>query len=99
LLFNWVELLGFFDRDPTLSARTLIWNYVIVSKIPAHPYLGYGKGTFWSSDILTSGFESAANHIPSHAHNGFLDLILEVGLIGFSIFLIVWSIAYIRAIN
>lgn len=99
LLTKWTEILGFFDRDPTLSARTLIWNYIITSKIPAHPLLGYGKSVFWSSDRLTSGFEVAARHIPSHAHNGFLDLILEVGLIGFTIFLITWMLTYMRAIK
>ncbi|MBE9157554.1 O-antigen ligase family protein [Nodosilinea sp. LEGE 06152] len=99
IVSSWIEILTFFGRDPTLSARTLIWNYVITTKIPPHPYLGYGKGAFWSSERLISGFEYAAFHIPAHSHNGFLDLILEAGLIGFALFLITWFIAYIRAIR
>lgn len=99
IISSWIEILTFFGRDPTLSARTLIWNYVITVKIPPHPYLGYGKGAFWSSERLTAGFEYAALHIPAHSHNGFLDLILEAGLIGFALFLITWLIAYMRALR
>lgn len=97
LLSNWVDILAFFDRDPTLSTRTLIWDLVINSKIPASPYLGYGRSVFWGSISLTSGFQSVAYHVPAHAHNGFLDLILDVGLIGFSMFCVTWFVAYVRA--
>lgn len=98
LLFsNWTDILAFFDRDPTLSTRTLIWELVIGAKIPASPYLGYGRGIFWDSATLTRGFESIAYHVPAHAHNGFLDLIIDVGLIGFSFFCVTWFVAYVRA--
>lgn len=99
LLSNWVDILNFFDKDPTLSARTLIWKLVIDSKIPESPYFGYGRGVFWNSYILTSGFERVAYHVPSHAHNGFLDLILDVGLIGFAFFCVTWFMTYVRAAN
>ncbi|MFQ4137022.1 O-antigen ligase family protein [Nodosilinea sp. PGN35] len=97
LFSNWVEILDYFDKDPTLSTRTLIWHLVINSKIPGSPYLGYGRGVFWNSPTLTSGFETIAYHIPPHAHNGFLDLILDVGLIGFVFFCVTWFVAYTRA--
>ncbi|MBE9113623.1 O-antigen ligase family protein [Nodosilinea sp. LEGE 07298] len=98
LLFsNWVDILAFLDRDPTLSTRTLIWSLIIGSKIPASPYLGYGRGIFWDSPSLTTGFKFFAYHVPPHAHNGFLDLIIDVGIIGFSLFLVTWFIAYVRA--
>lgn len=97
LFSNWVDILRYFDRDPTLSTRTLIWHLVINFKIPNSPYLGYGRGVFWDSLSLTTGFESFAYHVPPHAHNGFLDLILDVGLIGFSFFCVTWFITYVRA--
>ncbi|MGB7315188.1 MAG: O-antigen ligase family protein, partial [Nodosilinea sp.] len=97
LFFNWVDILSFFDRDPTLSTRTLIWDLVISSKIPASPYFGYGRGIFWNSVSLTTGFKSFAYHVPAHAHNGFLDLIIDIGLIGFSLFCVTWFVAYVRA--
>ncbi|WP_156119894.1 O-antigen ligase family protein [Leptolyngbya sp. KIOST-1] len=99
LITYWIEILTFLDRDPTLTARTLIWNYTINTKIPPHLFFGYGKAAFWSSEKLTAGYRYAALHIPAHAHNGFLDLILEAGLIGFALFVIVWSVAYIRAVR
>ena len=97
LFYNWIDILDFFDKDPTLSARTLIWQLVIDSKIPDSPYLGYGRGVFWGSPTLTTGFESFAYHVPPHAHNGFLDIILDVGLIGFFFFCVTWFMTYVRA--
>ncbi|HSM80756.1 MAG TPA: O-antigen ligase family protein [Nodosilinea sp.] len=97
LLTNWVDILGFFDRDPTLSTRTLIWGLVIDSKIPDRLYLGYGRGVFWATDSLTAGFERVAYHVPAHSHNGFLDLVLDIGLVGFIVFLVTFSITYLRA--
>lgn len=97
LFSNWVDILDYFDRDPTLSTRTLIWHLVISSKIPDSPYLGYGRGVFWDSPGLTTGFESFAYHVPPHAHNGFLDLILDVGFIGFLFFCVTWFVTYVRS--
>jgi exopolysaccharide production protein ExoQ len=39
------------------------------------------------------------NYIPPHAHNGFIELGLDVGLIGLSIFLVSFTIAYVRALK
>ncbi|MEO0686150.1 MAG: O-antigen ligase family protein, partial [Cyanobacteria bacterium J06649_11] len=81
-------------KDATLSGRTVIWP-LLINKIWQHPWLGYGYNTFWKggwegevADIwreLIAGFE------PPHAHNGFLEVCLDIGFVGLTIFLI-WFI-------
>lgn len=71
-----------FGRDQTLTGRADIWK-VLVPYAMKQPILGYGFGGFWTDAMrkMTS----------SHAHNGNLDIILNLGLVGlilFSIFLI-----------
>ena len=76
-------------RDVTLVSRAVIWEAVI-EKIKLHPWGGYGYGAFWrGSETGVSGeVAQAIGWYPDHAHNGFLDLALDLGLVGLSIFLI-----------
>jgi exopolysaccharide production protein ExoQ len=82
-----VEGLG---KDLTLTGRTEFWPQ-IVDKINQRPLLGYGAGGFWqpwrginnpAADIIVakSGFK------PPHSHNGFLDLALQLGWLGLTLF-------------
>ena len=93
----WNPIVIGLGRDPTLSARTLIWDFLIDYKIPARPLLGYGRSMFWSNPSLSGGIEQAAFHIPGHAHNGFIDLVLDVGLIGLFFFVVALVITYAKA--
>lgn len=72
--------------DPTLTQRTDIWAFV-VQMIPERPIVGFGYEVFWGagpgSPSLTQGPGFIAK-MPQ-AHNGYLDLILQTGLVGFLI--------------
>ena len=71
-----------FGREETLTGRTEIWNSLL-PYVQKHFILGYGYGGFWSTSLRTS--------IASHAHNGYLDAILNLGIAGL-IMLIVFLI-------
>lgn len=60
-------------RDESLTGRTEIWSYLIPYAL-SHPILGHGFGGFW-----TDAMREATS---SHAHNGYLDTILDIGFIG-----------------
>lgn len=68
------------QRDLTLSGRTNIWNATI-EKISERPWLGYGIN---ERVLLT-----AQSFV---AHNTVLQIILESGIIGFSIFMTIFLI-------
>ena len=72
-------LLSMLGRDATFTGRTGIWE-TAVAGIAARPALGYGYQAFWIA--LYGG------PVGTHAHNGFLQLGLDLGLIGVALFLL-----------
>jgi O-antigen ligase len=83
-------------RDATLSGRTAIWHQVL-DCIALRPWLGYGYGAFWRGMRGPSLQISAAVHfMVVHAHNGFLEIALELGVAGLALFLIGWVRAWMQ---
>jgi exopolysaccharide production protein ExoQ len=81
-------VLRLMDKDTSLSGRTEIWS-LVWQKFLSHPWLGYGYSAFWlGADGKQSADIWAALHwaVP-HSHNGFLDLLADLGLAGFCLFL------------
>jgi exopolysaccharide production protein ExoQ len=99
LVSNLDTVLQLLGRDIKLSGRTLLWA-IIGYKIWQRPWLGYGYGGFWrgwegeSADVWR-----VVNWDVSHAHNGFLNLWLDIGLLGLSVFVVSYSILYLRAVS
>jgi O-antigen ligase len=85
-------------RDPTLSGRTYIWEAVI-DQIWKRPWLGYGYQAFWKEKGEAEYVWRAVRFIVFQAHNGFLNIGVELGLIGLSLFVLSLIFTYIRAIK
>jgi len=84
------QLAPLLGRDLTLTGRTAIWVQV-VQFILQRPLLGYGYDAFWRGMQGPSFQVAAAVHfIVAHAHNGFLEIALELGAAGFLLFLLSW---------
>lgn len=84
---------GLIGRDATLSGRTEIWKQVW-RFILERPLLGWGYAGFWRGTQGES-FQvmAAVRFLVVHAHNGFLEIWLELGLLG----LILFALSYLRA--
>lgn len=79
-------VLAWSGRDPTLTGRTLIWE-ATWDLIQRRPILGYGYGAFWlESSEPASILQEAVQWATPSAHNGYLDLVLELGLVGLVVF-------------
>lgn len=77
-----VDFLKAIGRNPTLTGRSFIWEGVL-SAISYKPVLGYGLTSFWSVNPYSYYFVIPTyGWIPNHAHNGYLDLVLDFGIIG-----------------
>jgi exopolysaccharide production protein ExoQ len=61
-------------RDATLTGRTDVWAALLPVAMQ-RPVLGHGFGSFWTQTTRERF------NIPS-AHNGYLDVLLELGLVG-----------------
>lgn len=77
-------------KPPDFNGRFEIWTLSIESAL-RRPWLGYGYAGFWTSDesqyILKNTWATSAGLSRFHAHNGFIELFLQLGTLGLSLFL------------
>ncbi len=102
---NAEAIAALFGKDLTLTGRTNFWPFIL-DKIWKSPWVGYGFGAFWRGlDGPSADIWYASGWKPPNSHNGYLDLLLELGLIGLSIYLIEFvtsfqkGLAYIRSVK
>ncbi len=78
-------LIGLTGKDATFSGRTQIWA-VIREHISQRPLLGTGYGAYWIGPLPRSPssvfITRQSNFYPTEAHNGYLDIINDLGYIG-----------------
>ncbi len=83
-----LELIG---KDPTLTGRTDLWAYVL-NDIQLKPLLGWGYYAFWSP-VSPAAMEISRVlgwYVPQ-AHNGLLEMLLNVGMVGTAFFMCLWA--------
>ena len=94
LLENFDKFLFFFNKDITISGRIPLWTLLLQTSIPERLWFGYGYNAFWqrwlgnyspASDVVNAIIGNGRDWV-AHAHNGFLDIALNIGLIGLLIF-------------
>jgi exopolysaccharide production protein ExoQ len=91
-------LVGAMGKDLTLTGRTDLWM-LVYEAARERLWLGYGLGGFWTGWTGASGFVWDAIGWPApHAHNGLLDVWLELGLTGVILFLVLFARAIGRAL-
>ena len=78
-----LELIG---KDSTLTGRTEIWEYV-VRDIWMKPLLGWGYFGFWlQTNPAAVEISDAVHWVVPQAHNGLLEFLLNVGVLGTALF-------------
>jgi O-antigen ligase len=92
-------VLASMGRSATLSGRTELWEAAL-EHLGYRPWLGYGFSAFWTSaNDASRAIIDRIRWVPPHAHNGFLDLALALGLVGLTIFLAGFLPALVRAVR
>jgi exopolysaccharide production protein ExoQ len=99
ILSNLDIVFGLFNRNSTLTGRVGLWDYLLKSMVSQRPWWGHGFGAFWTLDSFR---ENVRLHVgwasqPLIGDNGFLDILLHVGVIGLLIFLTIFITASIRS--
>jgi len=67
-------------KDPTLTDRTKIWAFVL--SMHTNPLLGTGYESFWLGPRLQWIWSNAGLGGLTEAHNGYIEMYLNLGLIG-----------------
>lgn len=84
-------------KDMTFSNRAMIWD-IVKEHAQLHPILGTGYGAYWTGATPASPsyiFMSRMYFWPSEAHNGYLDVVNDLGFVGL-ICLLGYLTLYIR---
>ena len=87
----WVELTDFLGKSPDASGRFYIWQ-TVWSLITERWVLGWGWISHWIPGVPPYEGLIVIDQVPHyHAHNAFLDVWLQLGLVGLGVF--VWLVA------
>lgn len=86
LLPSFLDLYG---KDLTFSGRTIIWQ-ASLDEIVNQPFHGLGYGGVWFDlqEPVTASLHRAIGFRAAHAHNGAIELLLEVGLVGLTLYVV-----------
>jgi len=86
-------------RQSNLSGRTEIWTALI--SVAPNPTLGAGFESFWTSPAVKDFWRSLPNYwhpeTLNEAHNGYLEIYLNLGLVGVCLIAFVLISGYRRA--
>lgn len=86
-------------KDMTWTGRVPLWT-ILLNRFAEKPLFGYGYQGFWSKEQTAQiGREMAYGWGGGHAHNGFIEISLELGLFGLAILLLGLLRSYWRAVN
>ena len=71
-----------------LTGRGVIWSLAL-DAIQSHPWLGSGYGAFWGVGYVPDVFNLEFSFLSylNQAHNGYIDICLQLGLLGLFVFL------------
>lgn len=84
---NTETVLGLLGRSSTFTGRAEIWKSVEIS-LADRPLLGHGFSGYWDLDVYGKTLAYVyqdLDYLPRHSHNSFIEMQLNLGLVGLSI--------------
>jgi exopolysaccharide production protein ExoQ len=85
------EVLYTMGRNPTLTERTELWRQLL--SFDRNPLLGTGFGNYWLGPRLSEIWRLNTWQ-PNEAHNGYLEIYLNLGWVGVVLLMVVIAAAY-----
>ena len=83
-----IQALG---RETTLTGRTELWEELLHT--PINPVIGTGFESFWLGDRASYFWEKYWWH-PNQAHNGYLEMYLDLGYLGVALLVVLMAAGY-----
>lgn len=94
-------LFAMFGRSSTLTGRTDFWPF-LYQAIGDRPLLGYGYDAFFTApisvDYLSYYVVGSGGWTPYHAHNSFLQILLNAGYVGLALCIVQLLVGFRRSI-
>ena len=84
-------------RDPTFSGRTVIWSTLI--RLAPNAVVGAGFESFWLNRSAIEKLATATGgQVLNEAHNGYLEVYLELGWVGVGLIAVILIDGYRRSV-
>ncbi|MEO6054319.1 MAG: O-antigen ligase family protein [Chthoniobacterales bacterium] len=94
-----VRLQSRFENIVTGDSRLEIWDAAL-RQFESSPFIGRGPGSYgFLSRIYINRWRSTLGSDPGYAHNEYLQILAEYGLIGFALFILVLGIHFFNGCN
>lgn len=83
-MFNLDHVFGLFNRSALMSGRVALWKHLLRDVVPQHPWWGHGFGAIWTFESFRVATQQHIGwgHPVLIADDGFLDILLHVGVVG-----------------
>ncbi|PMB33223.1 O-antigen polymerase [Fischerella thermalis CCMEE 5208] len=98
-------VVNYLGKDIEFNGRIPLWVSTIQEGLK-RPFLGYGYNAFWTSDASYDvirntwlRYEDIDPDSPFQAHNGFIDLFVQLGFLGLSLFVFHLLTVIYRVVN
>jgi O-antigen ligase len=100
LLINLEFVFGLFNRSITMTGRTPLWTYLLEIYVTKRPFLGHGFGAFWLQPGISQTVQAVVKwgYPIKVSDNGYLDVLLELGIAGLVLVLFMLVVAFRRVI-
>jgi exopolysaccharide production protein ExoQ len=90
------SVLSAVGKDPTLTGRTETWKLLL--RMPINPWVGTGFESFWLGNRLQELWDAIPNFYLNEAHNGYIEVYLNLGWVGVSLLGLLLLTGYRRII-
>jgi exopolysaccharide production protein ExoQ len=98
LIHYWSLITNLLGRNGTLTGRAQLWA-MSLSSIELRPLWGYGYSAFWRVSEEALRINAIVRWTVPHAHNAYIDLALELGLVGLALYVAAYIAALWRAVG
>jgi exopolysaccharide production protein ExoQ len=92
ILIGYMYLTGYssihlFGTEIDFTERTFIWQHAM-NHFEDAPFFGFGLNGFWTIPKIYDAFEQNHGWVLDNYHNGYIAILIETGLAGFTLFLL-----------
>ncbi|MFM6966766.1 MAG: O-antigen ligase family protein [Rhodoluna sp.] len=96
LLFR-AQVFEFFGKSPDMTGRSGIWK-IVLKMIGEHPWTGWGWISNWVPGVKPFEGLVVIDRVPYYqAHNAYLDVWMQIGLIGLLLLMTVIVLTFVKA--
>lgn len=90
------EIFSLIGKSPDMTGRTKIWK-IVLDLIDQRPLQGWGWSSYWVPWVEPYKGLVVINNVPYYqAHNAFLDVWMQLGIVGLGLFLLLIGMTFVR---